>query len=309
MPEIANDAQAYEIHRQAWVEGEIGTWAEGDIKAVRYSEYRRALDAITKAATAYAIGQGASIDDYNEPSFDDILRDATAVVSDLRFAVRADRGEDNTKLRLWSHRDRPIEAIKAATAPDLDRPEIEATVTRYLELPYRATEIDRTLVDLLVAMELFAYGQETIGGFSIPGVFSNSPLKRKPIIEWLVGNLLAGVFALVIGGLFWLISLIHLFPNDWLWGVGLILFVLTVLNFAWSTLWLPRTLWSVHKAKKLIVGLLGNMNGVYSELKSDGPISARHIEQRAQKTAEAGVVWPAPLFVMLDDINSRTGRF
>lgn len=63
------------------------------------------------------------------------------------------------------------------------------------------------------------------------------------------------------------------------------------------------------KSKNTILGLLSQMNGVYVELRSDGPISGRHIEERARKAADAGGVWPAPLFGLLDDINRRDGRF
>ena len=55
--------------------------------------------------------------------------------------------------------------------------------------------------------------------------------------------------------------------------------------------------------------LLSEMNGVYCELAPSGPYSARHIEHRARSAADKGVVWPAPLFALLDDINNRGGRF
>lgn len=51
------------------------------------------------------------------------------------------------------------------------------------------------------------------------------------------------------------------------------------------------------------------MLGLYAEMNSDGPISAKHIRETAQKAADKGVVWPGPLFALLDDVVARTGRF
>ena len=60
-----------------------------------------------------------------------------------------------------------------------------------------------------------------------------------------------------------------------------------------------------RKAKHLMQSMLS----VYSELRSNGFISAQHIRERAQETSKEGVIWPSTLFVVLDDIIARTGRF
>lgn len=70
--------------------------------------------------------------------------------------------------------------------------------------------------------------------------------------------------------------------------------------FAWRNL-------RRHDAK--VAELLQAMNSVYSDLDSAGPISARHVWGQAKEATKIGVVWPAPLFALLDDIIARSGRF
>jgi hypothetical protein len=63
------------------------------------------------------------------------------------------------------------------------------------------------------------------------------------------------------------------------------------------------------KARQNVRDILSAINMVDNELRSDGPISAQHIRDRANSAAQIGVGWPAPLFAMLDDTIARTGRF
>jgi len=302
--------KSYEQVRREYVEHEISKWAnDGDCSKHSYSEYRRALDAISKGAMDYAVARELPKDDYGPNTFGDVLYDACEVLSDLAFAVRANEGANKEQLRLWSHRHQALNEVRSKKVPQLDRSEIEACVGRYLKLPFRAQEIDRLLVDLLVATELFAYGELMLLAPSIPGFGSTSPLKRRPILEWVANAVLTIVIWLAIAAGLWGLSLVHLIPESWLVGPNVVLGVLAFVSIAWSTLTLPRTWWLVHKGKAKVLSLLDLMNGVYFELSSNGPISGRHIDQQARTASNAGVVWPAPLFALLDDINGRTGRF
>ena len=49
------------------------------------------------------------------------------------------------------------------------------------------------------------------------------------------------------------------------------------------------------------------MLSTYSALTSSGPIRI-HVQEKVKTAAEKGVVWPAPLFALLDDIVRRTPR-
>ena len=302
--------KSFDELRREYVDGEIERWSDdADAAKHRYSEYRRALDAITRAATDYSISQGLSLDENAEWSLRSILYECCDIITDIRLALYADEGEDKAQMRFWSHRPQPLNELKSNRRRHFRRSEIEACVGRYLALPYRAPDIDRVLVDLLVAMEVFAFGELVLNAPSVPGFGSSSPLKRHPIVEWLANAVLSLVLWIAVAGVLWGLSRIHLFPEIWLTGVNVILGGMVVLSVAWTTILLPRTLWVVHKARMMVLKVLEHMNGVYCELSSDGPISARHIEQRARTAADAGVVWPAPLFALLDDINGRGGRF
>lgn len=301
----------FEQIRRDRVDREVAQWSDTPAIKRKYSEYSLALDAITDGAIEYSSKVGASVSWRGEPSFERILDDAISLISNLRFAVRSGQsdGEDENPLSLWSHRGQPLYDVKAANSPSLSRPEIEGVVGDYLNLPYRARAIDRLLVDLLIALELYAYGNEVLNPVYIRGVTPKPLLKRSALLNWSfeIGGTLC--IWIVIGLALWVLNAIGLFPESWLWVIHGVLALLFSANAAWATLHLPGAMIALSKGKKQALGLLSQMASVYSELSSDGPISARHIEQRARIAADAGVVWPGPLFALLDDINRRDGRF
>jgi hypothetical protein len=55
--------------------------------------------------------------------------------------------------------------------------------------------------------------------------------------------------------------------------------------------------------RKLIEAMLTT----YTGLDGDGTVSSRRIREVAAKAGDAGVVWPAPLFALLDDNIGRSG--
>jgi hypothetical protein len=71
--------------------------------------------------------------------------------------------------------------------------------------------------------------------------------------------------------------------------------------------WWP-TLFRFSSGRK-VRNLLAIMDTLYYEQRSDGPISAYYTRERANDARKQGVIWPAPLFAVLDDIISRTGRY
>lgn len=290
-----------------------------DLTKTRHSEYRRALDAISTAAMRHAEAQSAAYGSDGMKRFERLFDEATSFIDNFEYAVegRQDYRNSDTleartraeELRLWSHRSHPFYDIKIKKTPDLNRVELEQVVERYLELPFRAAFIDRLLVDLLVVTEIYAYADATINAPRIPGLTPTTPLTRKPSLEWLQNVVITVLLCCGIGWSLWGLSLIHFFPEDWVDGVVAILLLLGVIGVAWSTVVLPFAWRETARGKRQISDLLTQMNGVYAELASEGSISAHHIDQRARSASEAGVVWPGPLFVLLDDVRARGGRF
>lgn len=278
----------------------------------RYSELRALLDRVTEAAALGAVADGLRHTDPPEGNlgrngFRDRLIEASIPIEGLRWAMTPPEGD--TQGDVWSHRgsDGVIENVKAKRIPAFQRLEIEAVVGRYIAGKVKSAAADRVLVDVLVAMEFFQYADSVLNAPHVP-VLAPSILRRRPLLDWFLGRLFSAFAGLVGFGLFWLSSKLF-FPEQWLWIVGVILVVLFVIEAVWSVAVLPRVWLAVRAAQKQIRGILSQMSDVYFVLESNGPISARHVTELVKKSAEAGVVWPAPLYVLLEDITARGGRF
>ncbi len=303
----ASDSRSWRTARAAVFESQLqADWRDEGID--RDTLARSQYGHLTKAATDAAADCAATgSSDPDDTEFQWLASSGSSVIRTLRSALGRFEKEADRTLLIWRHIPDAAQRIVKNQAPPMSRLEIEAAADEYLSLPYRVPELDRLLVDILVALELFAYGDEVSGNKPMSGG-GLSPLKLKPIRSFLIGhgsNLLLGI---VVGSVAWGASLIHLFPERWLpalWGILLLLFLgrLLIGAVAFPRFWLAAT-----KARKRSLDLLSAMNGVYSELNSTGPISTNHIQQRAQATSAEGVVWPSPLFVLLDDINARSGR-
>ena len=81
-----------------------------------------------------------------------------------------------------------------------------------------------------------------------------------------------------------------------------------VLDLVVATVTLPFAWRHQRKSRGKVRDLLSVMVSTYSELAGDGQISARRLREVAVRAADLGVVWPAPLFLILDDNIARTGR-
>jgi hypothetical protein len=139
---------------------------------------------------------------------------------------------------------------------------------------------------------------------------ARSPLKQRHVLlAYLRGQIVNGVFFAGIAALaLWANS--NGWANEssaaWISGTCVSLFLLFG---AISTVALPFAWYKQANARQRVAKLLSTMATIYNELRSDGPISAQYIRDRATNAAQEGVVWPAPLFALLEDITSRTGRF
>jgi hypothetical protein len=227
----------------------------------------------------------------------------------LRSALVRDWSDKS--LDFWDSHSSPIDKIKADKVPYIDRSSLESVVGDYLALPYRCQAMDRILVRVLIAMELYAFGDEMMNERTF-GLFPpRSPLKQLHVfLAYLRGQIVNGVFFAGVAALaLWASSSGWVSKSGALWISGICVFLFLLFG-AISTLALPFAWHKQANARQQIAKLLSTMAIIYNELKSDGPISAQYIRDRANNAAQEGVVWPAPLFALLDDIiTSRTGRF
>jgi hypothetical protein len=269
------------------------------------SQYVMILDDLIEQSIKYA--RDNSIDDQ------DFRYDLLGKVEDFltEFANAFTTREELVNIRsLWRHRLSPLSDLASKTTPKMDRESLQCSVSTYLELPVKHQRVDRVLIDALTAIELFAFGEEMLNEKKIPGIPPRSPLRLShPLwvfVRGQFGNLFLAcvLFAFAIGA----------YKFSWIAEMGLvttgtILIGLLGLLFIVSLIALPGYWRRQGAAKRKITDLLEAMNTAYNELNSSGLISARHFRQRLTWAAEKGVIWPSDLFVLLDDLEARGGRF
>jgi len=163
--------------------------------------------------------------------------------------------------------------------------------------------MDRFLVRVLIAVELYAFGDEMFNEMTF-GLFpARSPLKqRHALLQYLRGQLVNGVLFGGIAALaLWASSsgLLGLSTAEWIMGGSGFLF----LAFASvSTFALPFWWYAQAMARRRIRKLLATMSTLYNEQKSDGPISAQYVRDRAEDASKQGVVGCANSFLFFSGI-------
>lgn len=267
----------------------------------RYYSYL--LNGIGEAAQAHAEKHEIEPD-----RFEHVIDSGLELVSHLRYAFV--RYDEKPSGNFWTDHAHPLDLIKADKVPYIDRSSLEASVGTYLALPYRSQTLDRFLIRALIAMELYAFGDEMLNEPNLVILPARSPLKQRHVlIQYLIGNLLNAIF---FGGIaavaIWAHSagLIGDTATAWIAGIGAVLFLLCA---ALATISLPFAWVRQVKARRKVYELLSAMNTLYNEQRTDDPVSAQYVYDRAKEAATNGVVWPAPLFALLDDVRSRSGRY
>lgn len=210
----------------------------------------------------------------------------------------------------WGHRPSPLNDISSNKVPAMNRDLLQESVRMYLDLPVGHQQVDRCLIDSLTALELFAFGDEMLNEPAFPGLAPQSPLRRShplwAFIKGQFGNLIAACVLFAVALIPYKMGWI---AETGLTATGLILCGLLCLLFAIGLLTLPSFWRQQHKASKKVTEALEAMVTVYAELNSNGLVSARHFRERVSKAADKGVLWPSGLFVVLDDVEARSGRF
>ncbi len=286
--------------------------------AEQNTQYGRLLNAMTKAALQYALQQGMNEFEFvngplSETFVNGPLSDAANVTADARWSVcdvlSLEEGEKRP-LNFWRHHEDPLEWIRQKKVPYIDRSEVEICVGSYLRLPFRCEAMDRLLVDLLVATEMYGFGDKILNEETFGLYPHSSPLKQRHVLLTYIGGVVIGA-AILVGAA---TLALYLGSNGWIgegWSVSIaaVLVLIWLVLLAIQTTALPIAWVKQRKARQRVANLLGRMFTIYAGLDSSGPISEKHIRGRVDAAAAEGVVWPAPLFVLLEDIASRSGRF
>lgn len=257
---------------KAWI-------ADQGLKGTGHDYWARLARDLTADATKHAEANELSTEKWGE--FEDLLSEALQVVDNAMLAVNGGYIADNDEVNDWKHQRHALELALKSDAPIIYKDNIQNAAALYLKLPFRSQRMDYVLVELLIACELFAFARQM-----------SWALKQSSLWGWAKARFYSALFYFAV-----VLAVQWLFNADW----GTVAFWIYLAESALSAIPLFRP--------SKLAKVFQEMNGVYCELTPSGPFSARHIEHRAETAAEKGVVWPAPLFAVLDDINSRGGKF
>jgi hypothetical protein len=286
---------------------------DGDVDAFvkkgQYTQYLKFMDTMVREATAYAISHQQSAEDFE----DHLLYDTMDVCGDIHAAFHNEYAKDNpSPFVIWVHQSDALDRIIAKKFPYIDRTQLERATGSYLKLPFRCSLADRLLVDALIALETFGFSEEMLGDPISPSLARllpdarRSPLKQRHVIVGFIkvnfsnlllfGGLAAGVFYAGTAG--WM-------GSGWSLGIGLVLVGLYLLSTVLGLIALPFAWRQQTKARNQVTSTIREMVCVYQEMKSDGPISASRIYNVVTAAAAKEIVWPGPLYALLDDVKAR----
>jgi hypothetical protein len=142
----------------------------------------------------HALATGQDVD-----QFSDLAGLGIGVIDSLAYSLKEHKTFDfreNVKREpewnFWKHEEQPGVLIKARKFPYMDRSNVEEAATTYLDLPYRAPFLERTIVDVLIALELYAYSKEMLEkpmpGFSADTIAADAEacpaaVRERPVLE------------------------------------------------------------------------------------------------------------------------------
>lgn len=259
------------------------------------SAYGVALDAVTKDSINSEDGRSSNIGH------------AIDYLNDLRRALKVvPRGEVD-RLAFWSRQPYLLYDIKQGRASAPERDALEKSVGRYLDLPFRSTTIDRTLVDALVATELVKYGNQVYASSEPRGLYASimavrpgRTLARNIVVELAF----FGVLAL---GVQWLAGEGH-YPAQWVPVSLVCIALLLALCITATIIRYPRYVRDVRAAHGQVLAPLQAMIDTYDAMNSAGPVSLDRVRAAVNEAALAKVRWPPSLYALLDDIAGRSRR-
>lgn len=203
-----------------------------------------------------------------------------------------DEEHAETKKNYWYHKSHIRLAGKKRLEPYIKVDETQEAAATYLHLPYRVPALDRILVDMLVASEMFAFADEV------------QPILNKKL-PLLLGWLLSNAFSVIIGCA---IAAIFFWIGDGgtvLNWIGGIILALTLLGTMWSLIAYPFYYPKVRAHHKKVEGTIGAMLDAYAAI-AGSPASTKHIDEMLAKATDKGAVWPSQLMVLMEDIRARS---
>lgn len=227
-----------------------------------------------------------------------LLNEGFDVVEAIMSAVNEgswrllDEEHAKTEKMYWYHKGQIRLAGKKRLEPYIKLSETQEAAAIYLKLPYRVPALDRILVDMLVASELFAFADE------VQAILN----KKLPLLlGWLLNNLFSVLIGCAIAAFcFWIGN-----GGTVMNWVGGIILALTLLGTLWSLIAYPFYYPKVRAHHKKVEATIGSMADAYAAI-AGSPASTKHIEEMLAKATDKGAVWPSQLLVLMEDIRARS---
>lgn len=190
---------------------------------------------------------------------------------------------------------------------------LSESVGEYVRGRFKSPSVDRVLAQALTQVEMVAYIDEMIRRDPFTGT-SKLEEAAPPSLVKAVWNVSKLVFVLWLVGVCIAASPLAFsaLPINAMLLAGLGLGALgTIVLLALLVLGVIGILRDKPKKRRLqgsILDIIDRMNGFFLEFKSAGPFSTAHFRKRVNDPADARVVWPSGLFVLLDDMEARGVR-
>lgn len=273
-----------------------------------YSLRCKLIAEVAAAAARYA-------DECGEPEqFLPAANRGVAVVNELAVALVTPSSDehftDAKHWNFWRHVDAPLDLVKQLKSPHIYRDGVVEAATQYLALPYRTLGLERTLVDVLMAAECFAFGELVAVASRVPfpvrHLLASYNYLNPPntFVTYLIENVLnAVVVGIPTAAAVWAINALYPENSAASWIIGGASLLWGIL-FILSTAMLPARTLRNRKTRARTAACLEAALSAYGEI-APGVVSAVRIREAAARASESGVVWPGAVFALLDDNISR----
>jgi len=178
---------------------------------------------------------------------------------------------EDRDLRAWHNHYRDARLGKKHGEPSISSDVLSGAAYEYLKGPLRVPTFDRALIDALIAQETFAYIDSRAGSGA---VFTQAGCFVVWLVLWGLGEAFFG-------------------HSNWT-GIGRgVAVIVAIALVIWAWPW--KGSHALHRAMKDTYQLL-----------TGSVISVAELRRRVEQARDKGVVWPAELYAVLDDVEART---
>lgn len=249
-----------------------------------------------------------TVDDYHW----EVLAEQVSIIEEFQYALIDPNSfsENSENWDFWSHAKDPIVMIRSGDIPYMNREYLEGVAEKYIQLSFTLPLFEKTLVDALIALELFAFGEEAMPqptDIKALAAYQLSPFKKAGVFTGFLKSILTlSVILIILLAVLW--NILPLMISE---GTTIIIIVSLIYLFllicAIDVFLLPLRAYDRHKDKNRWKNLLLTMRDVYSHMSLDKSVSAPFLLHLVKEATVKGVIWPSALLVILERSSNKSG--